>query len=98
MVRLAYLLVMGCTLWILLSETFCSLLSVATISRAFTVVPLVAIILVPCGYLAVRVVVIVIAGSPPLASIFVSSIILWRSRPFVVARFFSICKSVCYIY
>jgi hypothetical protein len=33
-----------------------------------------------------------------LTSISVSSNILWRSCSFVVARIFSICKSVCYIH
>jgi hypothetical protein len=77
MVRLAYLQVMGCTLWILLSETFCSLPFHSCDILSFMVVPLIAIVLVPCGYLAVRAIVIVIAGSPPLASVSVSSIILW---------------------
>jgi hypothetical protein len=33
-----------------------------------------------------------------LASISVSPIILWRSCTFVVARIFSICKSISYIH
>jgi hypothetical protein len=41
------------------------------------VVPLIAIVFVPYGYLDVGAVVVIIARSPPLASISVSSIILW---------------------
>jgi hypothetical protein len=38
---------------------------------------LVAVIFVSCGYLAVRAIVVVVAGSSALTSIPVSSIILW---------------------
>jgi hypothetical protein len=79
MVRLAYPLVMGCTLWVLLSEIFAApvvFFSVAMVSRASAVVPLVIIVFVPYGYLAVGAIVIVIAGSPPLATISISSIVL----------------------
>jgi hypothetical protein len=80
MVCLAYPLVMGCTLWFFCLNFFAApvvFFSVATVSRASTVVPLVIIVFVPHGYLAVGAVVIVIAGSSPLASVSVSSIILW---------------------
>jgi hypothetical protein len=67
--------------WIVLSglpwlKLFVVFFAVATVSRTFTVVALVAVIFVSCGYLAVRAVVVIIAGSSALTSISVSSIIL----------------------
>jgi hypothetical protein len=80
MVRLAYPLVMGYTLWVLLSEFFAApvvFFSIAAVSRASAVISLITIVFVPRGYLAVGAVVVVIAGSPPLATVSVSSVVLW---------------------
>jgi hypothetical protein len=80
MVCLAYPLVMGYTLWVLLSDFFCcshSLLFRSCGISSFCGLSLITIVFVPHGYLAVGAIVVIIAGSPPLATVSVSSVVLW---------------------
>jgi hypothetical protein len=79
-------------------KLFIVLFSVASISRASVITFLIAVVLVPCGYLAVGAVIVVIAGPSPLTSVSVSPIIFWRSRTLVVACVFSVCESICYVH
>jgi hypothetical protein len=71
---------------------------VIAIPAVSAVTSLIVVFFIPCGYLAVGAVVVVIAGSLPLVVVSVWHVIFGWSSSLVLIRILSICESVCYIH